>query len=86
MLTRFVNKSMVLVREFLIPHMPFLSAAKGIQIRMDLDSEQPGFELCLTSVSVGILTFYCHREKKKTTSILDFCLALYGSKVDDEYS
>lgn len=76
MLTLFVNKSMVLVREFLISHMPFLSVGNSIQIMMDLNFEQPGFELHLTSISVENLARCCRREKEKTASMLHFLVAL----------
>lgn len=56
---------------------------------MDLDFEQPGFELHLTSISVRLVALCCHRDKEKTARILYFPVVCkesrLGSGVDDNY-
>lgn len=53
-------------------HAFFPSGGKSIQIMMYLDFGELGFELHLTSISVGILALFCNRENEKTASMFQF--------------
>lgn len=52
--------------------MLFPSGGKSIQIMMYLGFRLPGFELHLTSISVGPLALFCNREIEKTASMFQF--------------
>lgn len=52
---------------------------------MNMDFKQSGFELHLTSISMGILAPCCHRENEKTASMLHFpCCSVWSPGFDQK--